>query len=77
MNALPNNLPAKDAGNSVYRMLDAWRGLAALWVVMLHVRLETTPDWLYRFGAYGHLGVPMFFVISGYCIANAAMRSTQ
>lgn len=58
-----------------YRMLDAWRSVAALWVVLLHVRLETTPVPLYLFSAGGHLGVPMFFVISGYCIASAATRS--
>lgn len=62
-------------GGPPYRMLDAWRGVAALWVVLLHVRLETTPAPLYLFSAGGHLGVPMFFVISGYCIASAATRS--
>ena len=66
---------ARHAGNTPYRLLDAWRGVAALWVVLLHVRLESTPGPLYRFSAGGHLGVPMFFVISGYCIANAAMRA--
>ena len=67
--------PPRHAGNTPYRLLDAWRGVAALWVVMLHVRLENTPVLLYQFSAGGHLGVPMFFVISGYCIANAAVRS--
>ena len=62
-------------GVAPYRLLDAWRGVAALWVVLLHVRLETTPAPLYQFSAGGHLGVPMFFVISGYCIASAATRS--
>ena len=70
----PSGTP-RHAGNTPYRLLDAWRGVAALWVVMLHVRLESTPGPLYRFSAGGHLGVPMFFVISGYCIANAAVRS--
>jgi len=42
---------------------------------MLHVRLEDTPAPLYQFSAGGHLGVPLFFVISGYCIASAAVRS--
>ena len=65
----------RHAGNTPYRLLDAWRGVAALWVVMLHVRLPSTPAWLLHVSAGGHLGVPMFFVISGYCIANAAMRS--
>ena len=44
---------------------------------MLHVRLPSTPTWLFDFSAGGRLGVPMFFVISGYCIANAAMRSVN
>ncbi len=67
--------PPRRASAAPYRLLDAWRGVAALWVVLLHVRLETTPAPLYRFSAGGHLGVPMFFVISGYCIASAATRS--
>ena len=67
----------RHAGNTPYRLLDAWRGVAALWVVMLHVRLDSTPAWLRDVSAGGHLGVPMFFVISGYCIANAAMRSAN
>jgi exopolysaccharide production protein ExoZ len=65
----------RHAGNTPYRMLDAWRGVAALWVVLLHVHLPTTPAPLAYFSTFGHLGVPMFFVISGYCIANAATRS--
>ena len=65
----------RHAGNTPYRTLDAWRGVAALWVVLLHVRLPNTPGPLAAISAGGHLGVPMFFVISGYCIANAAMRS--
>lgn len=67
--------PPRRVGIAPYRLLDAWRGVAALWVVLLHVRLETTPALLYQFSAGGHLGVPMFFVISGYCIASAATRS--
>ncbi len=72
---LSHSAVPRHAGNTPYRLLDAWRGVAALWVVMLHVRLEATPGPLYQFSAGGHLGVPMFFVISGYCIANAAVRS--
>ncbi len=70
-----SDMPMRHAGNTPYRLLDAWRGVAALWVVMLHVRLPSTPAWLFNVSAGGHLGVPMFFVISGYCIANAALRS--
>ncbi len=58
-----------------YRLLDAWRGVAALWVVLLHSRGDGLPAALDQFSLLGLLGVPMFFVISGYCIANAALRS--
>lgn len=75
MNDTPPTTPIKHAGNTPYRLLDAWRGVAALWVVMLHIRLYDTPTSLFIFSAGGHLGVPMFFIISGYCIANAATRS--
>lgn len=75
MESAPDDTAPTHAGNTPYRMLDAWRGVAALWVVMLHVRLDTTPALLHKFSSGGHLGVPMFFVISGYCIANATMRS--
>jgi exopolysaccharide production protein ExoZ len=71
----PADAPPQRVGSAPYRLLDAWRGVAALWVVLLHVRLETTPALLSLFSAGGHLGVPMFFVISGYCIASAATRS--
>lgn len=58
-----------------YRLLDAWRGVAALWVVLLHSRGAGLPATLDHFSLLGLLGVPMFFVISGYCIASAAQRS--
>ncbi len=69
-----------------YRSLDEWRGVACLAVVVFHstlyaVRdrafLESTGlghmllDWT-RFGVHG---VPLFFVISGYCITAAAESS--
>ena len=38
-----NKTPQNHAGNTPYRLLDAWRGVAALWVVMLHVHLDSTP----------------------------------
>jgi peptidoglycan/LPS O-acetylase OafA/YrhL len=51
-------------------MLDAWRGLAALGVVLYHLGL-------YHLGLgmtfdLGHASVMVFFVISGYCIAASA-----
>jgi len=62
-----------------YRTLEAWRGFASLWVVMFHAAHATFvryPDLryarIYAFSAFGSLGVQLFFVISGYCIATAA-----
>lgn len=66
-----------------YRLLDAFRGVAALWVVVFHAVQASPAGRLARLarhplGAwtqYGRLGVVMFFVISGYCIASAAVSS--
>lgn len=62
-----------------YYLLDIFRGLAALWVFAFHYSFsqsfrETFP-FINSFLGQGHLGVPMFFVISGYCI-TASARST-
>ena len=45
-----------------YSLLDAFRGMAALAVVAFHA----------QFCWWGHYGVPVFFVISGYCIYASA-----
>ena len=67
-----------------YQTLDAWRGVASLWVVLYHASSITGimfPDLfqtpLFVFGSRGSLGVQMFFVISGYCIASAAGGATH
>ena len=64
-----------------YKSLDVWRGIACLMVVLDHagyaliglpVELEGLEGWARRAirTALGlALGPPMFFVISGYCIA--------
>ncbi len=62
-----------------YFLLDAFRGLAALWVVMYHSSMTFLLDhpeftrlpW-YALCNIGQLGVPLFFTISGYCITGAA-----
>jgi len=53
------------------------RGLAALWVFMFHIQgsIEAASPLLGALAAYGHLGVPMFFVISGYCLYASASGS--
>jgi exopolysaccharide production protein ExoZ len=70
-----------------YLTLDAWRGFAALWVVMVHscapvIGTGGDSPWLahqplYAFSAWGQLGVSLFFVISGYCIASAAVTALR
>lgn len=71
-----------------YESLDFWRGAACLLVVVFHAGLGyvATPDLEARVRAEGGdwadwavlavarmwVGVPLFFVISGYCIAAAA-----
>lgn len=54
-----------------YHTLDAWRAVACLAVVACHSvasREESVFHW-------GWLGVPVFFVISGYCISAAIERA--
>jgi peptidoglycan/LPS O-acetylase OafA/YrhL len=65
-----------------YALLDAWRGIAALMVVVFHatatLRAQTTFDPRSAAGVCVlvldqlWLGVQVFFVISGYCIAATA-----
>ncbi len=69
-----------------YRLLDAWRGIACLMIVAYHSTISirsiapelarTVWPWM----RFGYLGVPLFFVISGYCItatAEAHRRKNQ
>ena len=58
------------------RVIDVCRGAAALWVVCVHhtyspAFVEQLPR-VHQFLKAGFLGVPMFFVVSGYCIAASA-----
>ena len=63
-----------------FKTLDVFRGFAALWVVMFHSCNRWLPDGnlayahvpFYALGINGRLGVTIFFVVSGYCIAAAA-----
>lgn len=55
-------------------LLDVARGLACLWVFFFHLGNlfdESSPLIAY-IASFGHLGVPMFFVISGYVITYSA-----
>ena len=73
---------------SRYKTLDAWRGAACLMIVVFHAVIDyvATPSFEQRLRSTGGsaadwgvyvasrlwVGVPIFFVISGYCIAAAA-----
>lgn len=55
-------------------LLEVARGLAALWVFLFHVKeyFKGSSEFLYILSEYGHFGVPMFFVISGFVITYSA-----
>lgn len=59
-----------------YKTLDHWRGIAVLWVMIFHgfgtaydKTLHPLAELIKSVAAPGWLGVHLFFVISGYCIA--------
>jgi peptidoglycan/LPS O-acetylase OafA/YrhL len=76
-----------------YPSLDIWRGVACLMVVVFHASLyglpsdrtssqslDPTTGWISAVVSKLWLGVPLFFVISGYCIAvtsDAARRKPR
>lgn len=60
-------------------IVDILRFIAVTWVALFHFN-ETTAfqhNWYRLIVKHGHLGVPIFFVISGYCIALSANHSTS
>jgi peptidoglycan/LPS O-acetylase OafA/YrhL len=82
-----------EARNPRYYSLDAWRGLACLIVVIFHANIYVvTPelvetirdsenvsvsDYLLFLTTRFWYGVPLFFVISGYCISASMDRHQQ
>lgn len=67
--------------NPLYKSLDHWRGIAILWVMIFHgfattydKSLHPLAELLKAVAAPGWLGVHLFFVISGYCIAANVYR---
>ncbi|MGH9158489.1 MAG: XrtA system polysaccharide deacetylase [Vicinamibacteraceae bacterium] len=75
--------PASQPRGERFTYIDALRGLGAFGVMMFHFtshRLFESPDgnWLgviRTLTAYGDLGVPVFFVISGFVIAHSVGRT--
>ncbi|MBF2009160.1 MAG: acyltransferase [Chlorogloeopsis fritschii C42_A2020_084] len=69
--------------NPQYKSLDHWRGIAALWVMLFHgfgstydKALHPLVEILKSISSQGWLGVHLFFVISGYCIAANVYKLT-
>jgi peptidoglycan/LPS O-acetylase OafA/YrhL len=68
------------AGHGRFTFVDALRGIAALAVVLCHAvegdhipeLLALMPRWLSTVVHHGNLGVPIFFVLSGFVIAHAS-----
>lgn len=65
--------------SNYFSPLQSLRGIAALAVVAFHMRYTTVVQDLcpplYWLSRSGHLGVAMFFVISGFCLAASASAS--
>lgn len=59
-----------------FAILDICRGMAALWVMLLHASWSSVWQrefpYFANFKAAGFHGVDIFFVVSGYCIARSA-----
>jgi len=64
------------AGNKNY-IIDLMRFIAALWVALFHFNepIIYINNSYRNFAKLGYLGVPIFFVISGYCILMSALNS--
>lgn len=77
-----SSLPPRESRSSRLGMLDALRFLAALSVVALHFTSQTSPAWggppppevaaVGEWTMYGALGVPLFFIISGFVVLMTA-----
>ncbi|MEO7192301.1 MAG: TIGR03087 family PEP-CTERM/XrtA system glycosyltransferase [Vicinamibacterales bacterium] len=63
-----------------FALLDPLRGIAALWVFLYHADFSD-PWWaalgLHALGRLGDMGVPMFFVLSGFCITGAGRSAAR
>lgn len=64
-----------------YTLLDLVRGLAALWVFAFHYprwdELKQNAPLLWNLMKQGHLGVSLFFVVSGYCLMASARSAVR
>ena len=58
-------------------LIDQMRGLAALSVAWFHLTNTYGESWVRALGAYGWLGVEVFFVISGFVIPYSIWTSRE
>ncbi len=58
------------------QVMDWMRGLAAVWVVFFHLNepIKYVPNFYTDFCKLGWIGVPAFFVISGWCMAAISQK---
>jgi peptidoglycan/LPS O-acetylase OafA/YrhL len=62
-----------DGSTKAFPFLDAWRVIAALTVLVLHMQMQGfLPPEIPKLNRIGHLAVIVFFVISGYSVAFSA-----
>lgn len=77
--ALPKSSLPPVPSYSVNLVMEAMRGLAALWVFLFHIAptVANSVPGLHGLALVGYRGVPVFFVVSGYCIFAAAQRAAK
>ncbi|MCG9885411.1 MAG: acyltransferase [Cyanobacteria bacterium] len=75
--------PQAPAATKRFSFLDALRGLAAVWIVLYHaasgghtpLMQQTWPTWLFEgLLGQGFLGVPIFFVLSGFVLSYTTRK---
>jgi peptidoglycan/LPS O-acetylase OafA/YrhL len=71
-------------GKIHFYFVDGLRGIAVLWVILFHASLDKRlavltsilPDWFVAVVFnWGHFGVPIFFVLSGFVIAHSLRKA--
>lgn len=64
-----------------YPLIEPLRGIASVWVFLFHYgfceEFQSAFPLIHKLIKVGNRGVPMFFVISGYCLAAAAQRAAE
>ena len=62
---------------SRFELIDGVRGAAIVWIVVYHLLNEHTKVYPAFFSGIiksGHLGVPVFFIVSGFAVSTAAAK---